>query len=76
MKKETKGQLRLFSSQPLSKVESEVLRLKRFGLEDADIFVEICLLYGGAVMVSEIHQAAQAKAQKFEYPMLEVVPND
>ena len=57
----------LFGTTPLSPVEFEALRLKRFGLDDSDIFVEICLLFGGVAMIREILEIAQAKSEKFTY---------
>ena len=57
----------LFGTTPLSPVEAEVLRLRRFGLEDSDIFVEVCLLHGGIALIQEIAEVAQAKAQEFTY---------
>lgn len=57
----------LFGTTPLSPVEFEALRLKRFGLDDSDIFVEICLLHGGIALVKGILEIAQAKAEKFTY---------
>ena len=63
----------LFGTTPLSELETEALRLKRFGLDDSDIFVEICLLFGGVAMIREILEIAQAKSEKFTYEDINTV---
>ena len=63
----------LFGTTPLSELETEALRLKRFGLDDSDIFVEICLLFGGVAMIREILEIAQAKSEKFTYDDINTV---
>ena len=72
MTKEKTEQMTLFKTTPLTDLEAEVLRLKRFGLTDSDIFVEVCLMFGGAAIIPEIIKVAEAKSQEFQYPTLTV----
>jgi hypothetical protein len=72
MTTEKTEQMTLFETTPLTDIEAEVLRLKRFGLTDSDIFVEVCLMFGGAAIIPEIIKVAEAKAQEFHYPMAQV----